>query len=89
MCKCKLLHSVESEECDNEILALCHTNHNEGTPAILLEVLINDKVIPMQHDTDAAVSIVSEVECAKHFTNASCRQENVKLPHTMAWQCEL
>lgn len=83
MCKSKLVNRVESEECENEnaneLLSLYHTNQKEGMPAIVIEVRINDKVIPMELDTGAAVSIMSEAECAKHFPNASCRQANVKL----------
>lgn len=77
--KYKLVQNLECEECDNKLLILRQTNHKEGTPAIVIEVLINDKVIRVELDASAAVSIMPEVECAKHFPNASCREANVKL----------
>lgn len=77
MCKTKLVHSVEPQE-DRDLLTLCHVNRSD-TPPFRVNVTINGKVVPMEIDTGAAVSIISEVEWARHFPNASFTQEDVKL----------
>ncbi|EEC02740.1 hypothetical protein IscW_ISCW002096, partial [Ixodes scapularis] len=54
-------------------------NQNLGTPAMVITVLLNGKKVLTELDTRAAVSVMSETECAKHFPHASIRKANVKL----------
>ncbi|CAN7940223.1 unnamed protein product, partial [Ixodes hexagonus] len=54
-------------------------NQSSGTPAIVITVSLNGKKVPMELVTGAAVSVMSETECAKHFPHASFRKANVKL----------
>lgn len=79
MCTTTTVHQVERDTPDSELLTLCYSQSSSGTPAIVLTLKLNGKDIPMELDTGAAVSVMAEAECLKHFPDASVRDTYVKL----------
>lgn len=79
MCKTKVVEQLHCDAAENELLTLCHTDQNSGTPAITVMLEVNGKKVCMEFDRGAAVSVMPESECAWLFPSACFREANVNL----------
>lgn len=82
MCKTRVVQAVEvpaTEQDLQDLLTICQTNRAGSPPPIVVKVIINGHEVPMELDTGAAVTIMSEKDFAENFPDLSYNCEDVKL----------
>ena len=79
------IHSLEtdqsesSSDSDTEFLKTVTTNNKSKREAIHVTPCINGKQLTMELDTGAGVSVISQADYQKHFSNLSLKDTDLKL----------
>ena len=70
--KVEYVETEDSTDCDDEQVAFAiHTVIKESASRIMLELIVNGVRMPMQLDTGASISIVSQATMKKLLPHAS------------------